>query len=118
MAVLRKEAYTTHQVREDRKKIKSEKKSTTNIKPIEFINVLLVISAVVFLGIQVMSNYSSIYENNKKLQEKESLVSDVKRENKELTAEVDELNKFERIMEKAKAMGLQLDEDNVKVIQE
>lgn len=69
-------------------------------------------------AIHVISNQVQIYEINKDIQVTTTQIQTQERVNADLKMQVEELSTYERIWEKAKALGLQLNENNVKVVQE
>lgn len=69
-------------------------------------------------AVQVISNQVKIYEINKDIQVTTGQIQTQERVNADLKMQVEELSTYERIWEKAKALGLQLNENNVKVVQE
>ncbi|SDM04091.1 cell division protein FtsL [Bacillus sp. OK048] len=73
---------------------------------------------VCFGAVHLISNQAGIYQVNKDIQEVQTSISELKKENNDLHVQVSELSKYERILEKAKQMGLVLNENNVKVVHE
>lgn len=73
--------------------------------------------ALCFLGIQIIGNQVAIYELNKDIQKTSASISDQKLVNDDLQAQVDKLSSYDRILKKAKELGLKLNENNVKVVQ-
>lgn len=72
----------------------------------------------VYASIQIVSNQVSIYQVNKHIQKLEGEIDEQKKHNNDLYVEVQQLSTYERILEKAKELGLSLNENNVKVVQE
>ncbi|OIK14040.1 cell division protein FtsL [Bacillus sp. MUM 116] len=72
---------------------------------------------VCFGAIHMISNQAQIWQVNKAIQESESTIEMQKKANNDLKVQVSELSTYERIYEKAKEMGLVLNENNVKVVQ-
>jgi len=72
----------------------------------------------VYASIQIVANQVSIYHVNKHIQQLEGAIDEQKKHNNDLYVEVQELSTYERILEKAKELGLSLNENNVKVVQE
>lgn len=70
------------------------------------------------LSIKIISNQYSLYELNKDIQGLETSVTEQVKINNDLNVQVSELSRYERIWEKASQLGLTLDENNVKVVQE
>lgn len=74
--------------------------------------------AICFGAYHIVSNQSAIYEINKDMQDTRVIIEQQQKVNDDLAAQVSELSTYERIWTKAKAMGLNLNENNVKVVQE
>ncbi|MDQ6596863.1 cell division protein FtsL [Bacillus salipaludis] len=72
---------------------------------------------VCFGAVHMISNQSQIWQVNKSIQETETSIEKQKKVNNDLKVQVSELSTYERIYEKAKEMGLVLNENNVKVVQ-
>ncbi|MDR6998005.1 cell division protein FtsL [Neobacillus niacini] len=72
---------------------------------------------VCFGATHIISNQAQIWKVNKGIQETESSIEKQKKVNNDLKVQVSELSTYERIYEKAKEMGLVLNENNVKVVQ-
>ncbi|MFB6466538.1 cell division protein FtsL [Cytobacillus sp. Hz8] len=75
-------------------------------------------AALCFGGVHVISNQAMIYNMNKNIQETETSIQDQKKVNNDLKMQVSELSTYDRIITKAKKLGLKLNENNVKVVQE
>ncbi|WP_462409181.1 cell division protein FtsL [Neobacillus sp. Marseille-QA0830] len=73
---------------------------------------------VCFGGVMIISTQAKIYEVNKGIQTVEAKVKEQQKVNSDLQVQVSELSTYERIYQKAKEMGLVLNENNVKVVQE
>jgi cell division protein FtsL len=73
---------------------------------------------VCFASVQIVSNEAAIYEINKDIQNTEKKIQEQKKVNGDLEMQVSELSTYERIWEKAKELGLKLNENNVKVVQD
>jgi cell division protein FtsL len=79
----------------------------------------LIFGALVCFGsVQMISAQASIYEVNKEIISMESTISEQKKVNSDLKMQVSELSTYERIWDKARELGLKLNENNVKVVQE
>jgi cell division protein FtsL len=72
---------------------------------------------VCFGSIHLISNQAQIYKVNKDIQEVQTSIKEQQKTNSDLQVQVSELSTYERIWEKAKKMGLELNENNVKVVQ-
>jgi len=70
-----------------------------------------------FGAVHLISNQAEIYELNKDIQTVEAKVEEQQKVNGDLEVQVSELSRYERIYEKAKELGLVLNENNVKVVQ-
>jgi cell division protein FtsL len=69
-----------------------------------------------FGSMVIVSNHSSIYEVNRNIQQLEASIEKQTKLNHDLELQVSELSKPERIWQKAKELGLTLDDNNVKII--
>ncbi|WP_409275535.1 cell division protein FtsL [Neobacillus sp. SCS-31] len=77
-----------------------------------------IFAALLFFGaVQIVSAQSEIYKVNKDIQEMEVSVKEYEKANGDLKIQVKELGNYDRIMAKAKELGLMLNENNVKVVQ-
>jgi cell division protein FtsL len=65
----------------------------------------------------IVSKQAAIYEANKEIQLVESSIQEQQKVNRDLEMQISELSTYERIWEKAKELGLTLNENNVKVVQ-
>jgi cell division protein FtsL len=68
-------------------------------------------------AVQMISNQAQIYKVNQKIQEAQASIKDQQKVNGDLKVQVSELSTYQRIWDKAKSMGLELNENNVKVVQ-
>jgi cell division protein FtsL len=76
-------------------------------------------AGMVFFGaVHLIANQAKIYEMNKNIQIVEVQVTEQQKVNSDFQVQVSELSTYERIWEKAKNMGLVLNENNVKVVQD
>lgn len=73
---------------------------------------------VCFGAVHLISNQAEIYQVNKDIQEVQTTIKEQEKVNNDLEVQVSELSTYERIWEKAKQMGLVLNENNVKVVHE
>ena len=74
----------------------------------------IVVAAV--LAVSILHKQSSIQQTSMEIQQIESQIAEIQKQNVDLKVQVSELSTYERIWEKAKALGLTLDENNVKVV--
>ncbi|MFD3448038.1 cell division protein FtsL [Microbacteriaceae bacterium 4G12] len=72
------------------------------------------IGFLLYAAVTFISNKVSLYEVNTQASKLHNTIEEQKKVNNDLKAQVDALSRYERIAEKAKAMGLQLNENNVK----
>jgi cell division protein FtsL len=66
----------------------------------------------------LISAQASIYEVNKEIVSMEKTIGEQQKVNNDLKMQVSELSTYERIWEKARDLGLKLNENNVKVVRE
>ncbi|WP_042356342.1 cell division protein FtsL [Bacillus rubiinfantis] len=71
---------------------------------------------VCFGAVHLISNQAKIYEMNKDIQTVESHIREQEKVNSELQMQVKDLSRYERIYQEAKKMGLELNNNNVKVV--
>ncbi|GMB08558.1 cell division protein FtsL [Thermolongibacillus altinsuensis] len=71
-----------------------------------------------YSSITIVSNQFTIYEINKEVQQLEVKIQEQEKHNRDLQVQVQELSTYERILAKAKELGLTLNENNVKVVQD
>ncbi|NRD78777.1 cell division protein FtsL [Bacillus sp. BRMEA1] len=108
------EQHVEQTVQEDRRQIKIRKSWLT---PGEKIIGVTFAGLVCFGAIHLISNESKIYDVNKDIQTVQDKVKEQQKENSDLQVQVSDLSNYQRIYEKAKEMGLQVNENNVKVVQ-
>ncbi|WP_456271627.1 cell division protein FtsL [Bacillus sp. AK031] len=87
------------------------------ITPGEKILVALIAVVFCFMAVNIISTQSSIYKANKEIQIVQSQIEKQEKANSDLKLQISELSTYERILEKAKELGLDLKEKNVKVVQ-
>ena len=79
----------------------------------------LAFAGLVCLGaVQMISNQAKIYKVNGDIQKVEDSIKDQTKVNGDLKVQVSKLSNYSRISDKAKKMGLELNENNVKVVQD
>jgi cell division protein FtsL len=79
----------------------------------------LAFAGLVCLGaVQMISNQAKIYKVNEDIQNVQSSIKDHQKVNSDLKVQVSKLSNYNRISDKAKKMGLELNENNVKVVQD
>ncbi|MCM3386659.1 cell division protein FtsL [Ureibacillus chungkukjangi] len=74
------------------------------------------IVVVAVLAVTILHKQSSIQQTTIEIQKIESEITEIQKQNVDLKVQVSELSTYERIWEKAKALGLTLNEKNVKVV--
>lgn len=79
---------------------------------------VLFCAMIVIISTKIVTYQASIYEVNKEIQQLEASIQEKQKENGDLAIQVSELSTYERIWEKAVQLGLMLNENNVKVVQE
>ncbi|MCC3357571.1 cell division protein FtsL [Bacillus sp. REN16] len=78
---------------------------------------IIFFAAVIFCAIHIISNQVSIYHTNIEIQKIEASINQQTKTNSDLYVQVQELSEYERLWEKARELGLDLKENNVKVVQ-
>ncbi|WP_297992502.1 cell division protein FtsL [Anoxybacillus sp.] len=71
-----------------------------------------------YSSIMIVSNQFTIYHMNKEVQQLQATIQEQEKQNRDLYVQVQELSTYERILAKAKELGLTLNENNVKVVQD
>jgi cell division protein FtsL len=94
------------------------RKKSFGFSPGEKILGLTFCAAICFGSVQIISNQAAIYEINAEIQETSRIIQNQKKVNADLAMQVEELSTYERIWAKAKELGLKLNENNVKVVQD
>ncbi|WP_409305326.1 cell division protein FtsL [Peribacillus sp. SCS-155] len=84
----------------------------------ELVLLCVIALMVTAFSIKIVSNQSAIYETNKEIQKVEASIDNQTKVNNDLSVQVSELSTYERIWKKAAELGLMLNENNVKVVQE
>jgi cell division protein FtsL len=78
----------------------------------------LAFAGLVCLGaVQMISNQAKIYKVNEDIQKVQDSIQNQTKVNGDLKVQVSKLSNYSRISDKAKKMGLELNENNVKVVQ-
>jgi cell division protein FtsL len=82
--------------------------------------ILVTVFAVIFcfLAVQIVQTQAAIYDVNKEVQVMQTTVEKQEKANNDLKLQISELSTYERILEKAKELGLDLKEQNVKVVEQ
>jgi cell division protein FtsL len=98
--------------------LEKQPKNRFSISPGEKILGIVFCAALCFGATYIISNQAAIYEINKDIQETSADIQSQKKVNTDLSMQVEELSTYERIWAKAKELGLNLNENNVKVVQD
>lgn len=106
-----------HQRNQDVQKQKKTKVKKSWFTPGEKLLGIAFVGLLCFGAVHIISNQAKIYQINNDIQEVQSSVKEQQKVNSDLQVQVSELSTYERIWEKAKKMGLALNENNVKVVQ-
>ena len=78
----------------------------------------LIAGIIFFCSFKIVSNQAAIYQVNKEIQVISSEVTEQTRMTEDLTASVNELLEYDRVLSTAKKQGLEMNKDNVKVVGE
>ncbi len=108
------------QKRQRKQEVQQPKKAnaaTSWFTPGEKLLGILFAGMVCFGAVHLISTQAKIYKVNKDIQEVQASIKDQQKVNSDLKVQVNELSTYERIWNKAKKMGLELNENNVKVVQ-
>ena len=108
------EPLTTEQQQVVKQKSSKRKKSLITAKEKMLYIAFVVVVAV--LAVTILHKQSSIQQTTIEIQKIESEITEIQKQNVNLKVQVSELSTYERIWEKAKALGLTLNEKNVKVV--
>ena len=73
---------------------------------------------VCFGSVHIISNQASIYQVNKEIQDTKVTIQEQEKLNSDLNIQVNELSQYERIRDKAQELGLTLNDQNIKVVQD
>ncbi|MFJ8261632.1 cell division protein FtsL [Rummeliibacillus sp. NPDC094406] len=82
----------------------------------EKVLMIAMVAAIAVIAVMNLNIQSSINSTSVEIQKTEMSIDEVKKQNSELSMEVSELSTYDRIWKKAKALGLKLNENNVKVV--
>jgi len=78
---------------------------------------VLFIAVVTMFSLMILQTQSAIQTNSQEINGIEQQIAETQKQNTDLSIQVSELSTYERIWEKAKGLGLELHEKNVKVVQ-
>ncbi len=98
-------------------KVKKVKIKNLWLSPGEKIMGVVFGAIVCFGAVHIISNQAAIYEMNKDIQDIQTSINEKEKSNRELELQISELSTYERIFEKAKSLGLTLNE-NVRGVQD
>lgn len=108
------------QIRHEEKTLSKSKKQQIKKRlftPGEKVLFLLFALMICFSGAKMVSTQAALYEVNKDIQDVEQQIKEQKKINHDLEAQVSEESTYERIWKRAKELGLNLSEQNIKVVQ-
>lgn len=97
---------------------KKEKNERLWLTPGEKILGMIFVVVLSIGAFHIISTEAAIYEVNKDIQDVTKEIQKQTKVNNDLGMQVEELSSYERIWAKAKELGLKLNENNVKVVQE
>lgn len=89
----------------------------SRVSPGEKALFILFVLFVAFMAVKIISVQSNIYEVNKDIQDVRDSVQEQAKINDDLSMQVADLSKYERVWKKAQDLGLNLNENNVKVVE-
>lgn len=98
------------------KTISKPLKSKSGITKLEKVMMIAMVAVIAVIAVINLNTQSSINSTSVEIQKTEMAIDEVKKQNSELSMEVSELSTYDRIWKKAKALGLKLNEKNVKVV--
>lgn len=78
---------------------------------------VLFIAGLTLFSLMILQTQSAIQSNSQEIRSIEQQIAETKKQNTDLSIQVSELSTYERIWDKAKVLGLELHEKNVKVVQ-
>ena len=96
--------------------VQSPQRKYKKVTAFEKMLYLLFSVVVAFLAVIILHTQGTIQTTSIEIQSIESDIKKVNNENVDLKVSVSELSRYDRIWEKAKALGLTLNEKNVKVV--
>ncbi|KKB39249.1 cell division protein FtsL [Bacillus thermotolerans] len=85
--------------------------------PGEKILFLLFALTICFMGAKIISTQAALYEVSKDIQDVEAQIQEQSKINHDLEVQVSEESTYEKIGERARELGLELSERNIKVVQ-
>lgn len=106
-----------HQTHERQQKTVVTKRRST-ITAGEKLLLILFAAAILISAIKIVTNSVQVYQSNIEIQKLQASVDSQTKANSDLQVQVKELSNYERIWSKAKEMGLTLNKNNVKSVQD
>lgn len=103
----------TEQTQVQVKKIQKHAKIT----PGEKLLAVFFIAMIAFMAVKIVSAQASVYEVNKDIENIKTTIHEQQKINDDLEIQVSELSRYDRVWKKAKEQGLNLNENNVKVVE-
>ncbi|WP_046175137.1 cell division protein FtsL [Domibacillus indicus] len=85
--------------------------------PGEKVLFLVFVLTVCFMCAKLISTQAAIYETNKQIQDMNAKIQEQEKVNHDLEVQISEESTYEKIWERAKARGLDLSEQNIKVVE-
>jgi cell division protein FtsL len=85
--------------------------------PGEKVLFLVFVLTVCFMCAKLISAQAAIYETNKQIQDVNVKIQEQQKVNRDLDMQISEESTYEKIWERAKAMGLDLSDQNIKVVE-
>ncbi|WP_050181534.1 cell division protein FtsL [Domibacillus robiginosus] len=96
--------------------VKQRKINRSFFTPGEKVLFLVFVLTVCFMSAKLISTQAAIYETNKQIQDVEAKIQEQQKVNHDLDVQISEESTYEKIWERAKAMGLDLSK-NIKVVE-
>jgi cell division protein FtsL len=93
-------------------------KRRATITPGEKLLMILFVGLFLFGAISIVSKSYAVYQANIDIQKTEAKIEEQTKLNSDLHVQVEELSTYDRIWEKANELGLKLDQNNVKSVNE
>ncbi|WP_227395610.1 cell division protein FtsL [Jeotgalibacillus aurantiacus] len=100
------------------KKVKITRKRSSAFTLGEKMIAVIFAAFVCIASLQIITVQAEIYSTNKDIQDLESTIVAQENVNNDLTIQVSQMSTYERVWEKAKELGLTLNESSVKVVQQ
>lgn len=95
---------------------RKQKRSTKYFTKGEYMLMIFFLTITAGFAIMLLNTQATITSTHKEIQAIESKIEETKKENTDLSIQVSELSTYDRIWEKAKELGLEFDNKNVKVV--